>query len=234
MSLKRAMLSSFVAFSIIALIFIAGDRNKTKQKPSEPPRPVCFCFFGDKLLVGDPYFGRVPNELRSHGWIIVSLDLPCHGDDKRPGEPEELSGWNYRLNHGEDIFKKLCDKASKCLDELESTRNIDRSRICVYGISRGGFMAVEWISRDHRISKAATMCQVFRLRDPGLAEFDGKDQSLSDISDKITCPVSCWVAKNDPRVGNYNPSFAEIHVMPVNEHHVTNEAFKEAANWLEK
>ena len=65
------------------------------------PTLLLFAMAGADTLCTEPYcwVGRL---LHAQGWTVVSLDLPCHGDDRRAGEPAELAGWAARAANGED------------------------------------------------------------------------------------------------------------------------------------
>src|SRR5690348_993593 len=48
-------------------------------------------------------FNRTGALLHAKGWNVISLDMPCHGEDQRPGEPAEMLGWVTRIGAGENI-----------------------------------------------------------------------------------------------------------------------------------
>lgn len=225
----------FMLFSFTAMVLWIYS-TRTPQKPEyvalgiDDPRPVCFCLFGGADLIRDPYFGRVAEKLRRQGWIVISLDLV-------PGDGEDLNVWNQRMKSGQDVIGDFCRRASKTLDDIESKNRIDTSRICVYGISRGGFMAVQWAARDHRIARVAGMSPIVELN--RLIEFPGRKERLQDVGGQLRCPVRIWVSRHDPRVDEQAAyRFAtecksvDVYQMDNEGHHTTDEAFRQAADWL--
>ena len=56
--------------------------------PDPAPTLLLFAMAGADTLSTEPYC-RVGRLLHEQGWNVVSLDLPCHGDDRAVGEPEE-------------------------------------------------------------------------------------------------------------------------------------------------
>ncbi len=52
---------------------------------------------------------------------MVSLDLPCHGAERRTGEPSELAGWAARTARGENIAVEFCSRVNLALEHLVKT-----------------------------------------------------------------------------------------------------------------
>jgi hypothetical protein len=69
------------------------------------PAPTLFMLAGtiDGTL-GSAYFRQCGNELGKLGYVVVSIDLPCHGTQTAEGQPAGLSGWSHRVGNGEDHF----------------------------------------------------------------------------------------------------------------------------------
>src|SRR5690606_27398840 len=114
--------------------------------PERPqrPAPTLFVFasaIGDSL--GSSYFRQAGQQLAERGWLCVSLDVPCHGEDVRPGE-SGLSGWRVRCLAGTDFVEAMNERARKVLDYLIAERWADPDRIAALGTSRGGFIAVHF------------------------------------------------------------------------------------------
>ena len=233
--------SLIIGIIVIALVIALTAYPKPKiHRPAYvidvDRRPIAICLTGDKAAFRDPYSGRIANILKHRGWITVSLDLPCHGDLGS----DELQGWRKEHDSGHDFIGEFCTRASGVLTEVLARPDADGSRVCVYGISRGGFMALEWASRDPRISKVAGLAPVIELS--ALSEFHGATSPacVEQVARSIRCPVSAWVCEKDERVDEQAVYRLEkilplsIHVMPIRQHSVTDQAFIEAADWLEK
>jgi dipeptidyl aminopeptidase/acylaminoacyl peptidase len=105
----------------------------------------------------------------SEGFEVVSFDLPCHGSDRRTGEPSELNGWRYRLQRGENLFEQLFKQCSQRLDQLGG-------RAIVGGVSRGAFAALHLSINDHRFYAIAALSPVTDLR--YLKEFEGYEADM--------------------------------------------------------
>lgn len=118
-----------------------------------------------------PVFSHLGHLMHDQGWLIVSLDLPCHGQEWRAGEPGELWGWSYRIDNGENIAKEFTDRAQDVLDYLIVRGYTDSGHIAVSGTSRGGFMALQFAAVDSRISSVITFAPVTELM--RLLEFQG-------------------------------------------------------------
>lgn len=60
------------------------------------PAPVLFVLASTiESTLGEAYYRQCGNELAEHGWVCVSIDLPCHGTQATDGEPAGLSGWSH-------------------------------------------------------------------------------------------------------------------------------------------
>src|SRR5262245_12866959 len=71
---------------------------------AKAPAPTLFVFattYGE-VLRSDSY-NKIGRLLAKHGFLCVSLDLPCHGEDQKTGEPAGLSGWRARLEKDDRV-----------------------------------------------------------------------------------------------------------------------------------
>jgi hypothetical protein len=104
------------------------------QAGGPAPTLLLFAMAGADTLNTEPYC-RVGRLLHARGWNVVSLDLPCHGDDRRPGEPPELAGWAVRVGAGEDIVAPFRQRVNDVVEHLVATGIADPSRIACVSVS---------------------------------------------------------------------------------------------------
>ena len=234
---------SGVAFALLPL-----------QTSSPAPLLLLFAMAGTDTLTIEPYC-RIGRLLHAQGWNVVSLDLPCHGDDQRAGEPLELDGWATRIKAGEDIVAAFQQRVNEVIEQLVATGVADPSRMAAAGTSRGGFMAFQAAAGNPRIRAIAAFAPVTDLL--ALREFAGQEQnplakrlalmnvvgSLADRAAWIT------IGNADTRVGTDKAmAFAEmlnnvavakmlsprvtLRILPVPGHTTVPESHDEAAAWL--
>ena len=177
-------------------------------KPTDEPAPTIFILAGTiKDTLEQPYYRQCGNELAKLGYVVVSADLPCHGDQMREGEPAGLSGWSHRIRNGEDIVTESNTRLSSVLDDLISTGVTDPERVAAAGTSRGGFLAIHFAAHDRRVRAAAGFAPVTDLA--ALREFrtSGKHPfvqklSLKNQAEKLAGrPVWLVIGDRDERVG---------------------------------
>ena len=129
---------------------------------------------GEDTLAVEPYC-RVGRLLSARGWNVVSLDLPCHGTDRRASEPPELAGWAARTAADEDIVATFQERVNDVVEHLISTGVADSTRIAAAGTSRGGFMACHATAGNPRIRSVAVFAPVTNLA--ALREFAGLEDN---------------------------------------------------------
>jgi dienelactone hydrolase len=141
------------------------------EKPIAPA-PTLFVLAGtiDGAL-GHAYYRQSGNELAEQGYLCVSVDLPCHGSQKKPDEPQGLSGWRARCERNENFVAESNARLRQVLDHLirEGYTNADKVAAC--GTSRGGFLALHFAASDSRVKCAAAFAPVTDLG--ALREFEG-------------------------------------------------------------
>lgn len=135
------------------------------------PSLLLFAMSGTDTLTSAPYncVGRI---LHAQGWNVVSLDLPCHGADRRAGEPEGIAGWAVRLAAGEDIVAAFRQRVNGVVAHLVSSGIADPHRIAAAGTSRGGFMAFHAAAANVSLRAVAAFSPVTDLL--ALTEFAGQ------------------------------------------------------------
>lgn len=172
-----------------------------------PPTPVLFVFaLGIEDTLCSPAYNRVGDVLWEQGFACVSLDMPCHGADRRSEEPDGLDGWRSRIEAGEDLIGSFAARSSAVLDRLIEQEQVDPRRVAAWGVSRGGFMALHWAARDRRIGCAAAVAPVTDLL--ALAEFEGapKRDAVESLAlvhradDLANRAIWVCIGNNDKRV----------------------------------
>ena len=232
----------------------AAVRYGLLGNPGLRPAPLLLVFAADleTSLGTDPY-NRTALQLLPTGFLCASLDLPCHGQEQRPAEPEGLRGWRARLDQGEDFVTPFTTQVSQVLDHLVGTGGVDPQRVATCGTSRGGFMAAHAMAADARIRAAALFAPVTVL--PALSEFSGLETdalasslSLAHLAPALTSH-SLWVSigHRDGRVGTDHciafcrqvvaaagdrPADCSLHVLPTEGHQTPAGAYEAAADWI--
>jgi len=144
--------------------------------PADKPAPTLLLFAseGMETLAVEPYC-LVGQLLHARGWNVVSLDLPCHGADRRAGEPTELEGWAARTAASEDFVAAFQAQVNDVVGYLIQSGAADPARITVAGTSRGGFMAFHSAARNPQICAVVGFAPVTDLR--ALNEFSGQENN---------------------------------------------------------
>lgn len=176
------------------------------------PQPVLFVFALDIARTFDPGapYNALGREMAACGWLIVTLDVPGHGEDHRIGEPEELLAWQHRLNNGEDIVSYHVRRVQSVLNHLQENGHVSDSRgIACTGTSRGGFLAMWTCICDARFTHSAPMSPVINLSDvlgglnlpPAIAHLNSLYTYRENLSLKKTRIYIGW---NDTAVHTQN------------------------------
>ena len=97
----------------------AGGTAFSMMPATTRPAPLLLLLAstGADTLTTLPY-GRTGHLLADKGWAVVSLDLPCHGADRRDGEPVELAGWTARIGKGENIVAAFQQRVNDVVRHL--------------------------------------------------------------------------------------------------------------------
>ena len=212
------------------------------DKPAQPA-PTLFVFGADlrSSLTGVDvnHLGRL---LIPHGYLCVSLDIPCHGGDVRPGEAAGgLEGWKQRIVKGENLAAPFTKSFSQVLDYLVAEKYTDPAAVAVSGTSRGGYLAFHAGAADPRVKQVIAFAPVTNLA--ALREFDGAEtdervqaQSPLKIADKLVGkPLWIIIGNDDSRVstedclqfaqevvrlskGKHNPVPVELRIVGTIDH----------------
>jgi alpha-beta hydrolase superfamily lysophospholipase len=209
----------------------------------------------DTLSV-EPYC-HVGCRLHAQGWNVASLDLPCHGADRRAGEPAELEGWAARASRGEDFVSAFCARARAAVEHMVDAGIADPCRLAVAGTSRGGFLALHAAAAEPRLRAVAAFAPVTELA--ALREFAGQGEAplvrrlallgaVEALAGRATWII---IGNADERVGTANavalagaldaarrarpdPREGVLRLMPTPGHSSCSAWHDEAAAWLSK
>src|SRR5207237_9901005 len=122
--------------------------------------------------LGSADFNKVWRLLGRQGYLCVSLDVPCHGEDQKAKE-NGLAGWRVRLEKGDTLIPGFVAKASAVLDHLIKEGYTDPRRVAACGTSRGGFIALHFAAAEPRVRCVAAFAPVTNLL--ALREFAGME-----------------------------------------------------------
>jgi dienelactone hydrolase len=220
------------------------------------PAPTAFIFAKTiEYSLDEDSSARVGRALMSRGFICVSIDLPCHGIQRRPDEPDELVGWRARIEAGENFVTEMVTRASSVLDHLIENGYTDPDKVVAIGHSRGGFAAGHFAAVDARVRYIAGFAPVTRL--VVLPDFAGtagnklsESLDLRHLAGKLA-DRALWVCigNNDDIVGtDYAidftrevtraavnqgiPANVELHVITDDDHSIYPHRHDEGAAWI--
>lgn len=145
------------------------------SKPEQPAPTLIVLASSPEDTLGNDYFLQCGVALSKQGYLCVSLDLPCHGQERVTGEPDGIAGWRHRLDAGQDLLGDFQRRSQAMLDYLIANNFTDPERIAACGTSRGGFAALHLAAHDRRIQCVAAMAPVTDLL--VLDEFKAMKQS---------------------------------------------------------
>lgn len=233
-----------------------GVRFALLGKKRSVPAPTLFMFaFDADTTLSNKDYDQICRLLSQQGYLCVSLDLPCHGEDVREGEPQQLEGWAARAQRGEDFVRPFVSGASEVLDYLIDQGYTHAQRVAACGVSRGGFMAYQFAAADARVRCAAGFAPVTdlkQLREFSSCEVDAvvRRISLSAAAEKLA-DKAIWlcIGNNDERVGTDAaiafarevaqsavragmPARVDLHVMVSDGHATPSQAHSMAADWI--
>jgi len=185
----------------------AGVEFATWGVTPAKPAPTLIILSGnmkDSLTRGS--FLRAGELLAPKGYLCVTIDLPNHGAEAKPGY-SNLSGWGKRAAAGDDFVAEFNDRMKQVVDHLITQGLTDPERIAVTGTSRGGFMAIRYAAFDQRIKCAVGYAPVTDLR--RLKEFDlALDVPSVDsmsleayVPQLVGRPILIMIGDRDERVG---------------------------------
>lgn len=227
--------------------------------PKRTPAPTLFVLAGTiEGTLGKSIFRQCGDELAKRGYLLVSIDIPCHGRQAVAGKRNGLVGWSARIGMNENIVAECNARLSKVLDHLIKTGVADPKRIAACGTSRGGFLAIHFAAHDKRVKCAAGFAPVTDLA--ALREFQSNSNhplvqklSLANQAEQLAGrPVWVVIGDRDDRVGTNNafdftarlsavarkknvPSNVQLHIISEPRGHTTPAGAREqAAEWIDR
>lgn len=238
----------------VARVPYGGPPILTKGATAEPTRqPTVVVLALDAARSLQPPMVDAVAPLLSGGWLAVSLDLPAHGADVRPGEDPDLPllAWRTRLTAGDPLVSAFVERFAAVLNGLIASDMSDPRAICLLGISRGGFLAFHVAAHESRVRGVAAIVPVTDLR--ALWEFNGLWSDPVVVGLRVQSlapalrgrPVFITAAAVDPRA--HTPwtleladalrsagSDLEITIQPGAEHAITPGMAAAATLWLQR
>ena len=79
----------------------------------------------------EPVFTEVSRLLAEQGFLSIVIEPPCHGEDRKPDEPDGLAGWRHRLDRDENVVQLFNTKARAVLDHVIAQGLADPGRVAV-------------------------------------------------------------------------------------------------------
>jgi len=184
-----------------------GVRFGVLRDPPKASAPTLFLFATTiETTLGDANYAEVGRRLLSSGVLVVAIDVPGHGQDRREGEPEGISAWPGRIARDEPLTADFANRCSEVLDHLVAEKRTDLKRVAAAGTSRGGFMAMHFAAADPRVIAVAGFAPLTRpsvLREFASMEKDPRVDALAlaAVADRLA-GRSVWltIGNDDARV----------------------------------
>ena len=231
-----------------------GIWGNTKRERPAPTLIVLATTIENTL--NSAYYRRCGNQLTKRGYLCISINLPCHGDQRVASEPEGLPGWSQRAARNSDFVSEFNNRLSKVLDHLVKQGVSDPKKIAACGTSRGGFLALHAAIHDPRVKCVAGFAPVTDLS--VLREFKSTSECqlvkelnlINRAKDLAGRKVWIVIGDQDKRVGTDHavrlareisresrklklPSRVTLHVLPEPRGHtIPDEADRMAADWI--
>lgn len=170
-------------------------------KPDKPAPTLIVLASSPEETLGSEYFLQCGVMLAKQGYLCVSLDLPCHGQDGATGEPAGIAGWRHRLGAGKDLMGDFNRRGKAMIDHLVANGFTDDKKIAACGTSRGGFAALHLAAHDPRVRCVAAIAPATDLL--LITEFKGMTHperamalSVINLADAL-CDRGVWVVIGD-------------------------------------
>lgn len=230
--------------------------------PQVPDRPAPTLFIFATTVEGtldQEVYRKAGNILAPRGYLCVAVDLPCHGPERRTGEPDGLAGWRYRSDQGEDFMADLTSRCKAVVDHLIEVGWTDPEKLAACGTSRGGFSALHFAAAEPRVKCVAAYSPVTELT--ALSEFGGEGTRHPIVAKlaiheygRQLAGRGVWIiiGDRDARVDTDHairlarqltmvaleqgqPALVDLHVLSQpNGHTVPDGAAEQSAEWIER
>jgi len=130
---------------------------------------------------------------------VFSLTLPGH----HLPATEALNDWAQEIGKGRDIISEFSNHALEVMEQLIAKNVIEKGKLAVAGLSRGGFLACHVAAKTPLISTILGFAPLTRL--DYAKEFKGMDVSTFNLSHLVE-PLSdrtirFYIGNRDMRVG---------------------------------
>lgn len=228
---RRQLLAAPVALAVAQARAVAASR-----------KPIFFWFYTSEAIS----LRTAP--VSDFEFSVASVDLPCHGQDLRKGEPQELAGWRYRVDNGEDLLSAFIEKCRFKLDRLIEV-GANPELVFAAGGSRGAFAAMQLSLADPRFTNIVGLAPVVDLM--ALREFDGCQKApppLADFADTLAKrSIFLSIAAQDTRVSTTKAvdlvtriasgrrdADIELVVERGTEHEFSASSMRAARNWIDR
>lgn len=168
----------------------------TYDETTDMPRPVLIVGHGLHSSKDDPRLGELAAAWAPHGFALVTVDAPLHGDRSR-GALDVLAllarpytGLRYVIQNVVDL--------RRAIDFAEARDDLDSRRVAYLGFSMGAFLGVPFVALDERVRAAC-----FALGGAGLFHFLIRQVELGDRDDQevvaqLVDPLH-WAGRIAPR-----------------------------------
>lgn len=196
---------------------IDGDEYSYISKVKQGPLAVILTMTTRSSLNNE--FTSIGRRLLDEGFVVASLDLPCHGSDipgrvrqqldrflkgRRTGEG--LKCWAaWMSDDSPDIFDAFTLRVDRVLKDLRARKLVSGDRVVLVGVSRGGYLAMRVAAHNPLITDVIGLAPVTDLQ--ALTEFTQVkvDQAVYGLGRHATIlsqkRLFLQVGSSDMRVG---------------------------------
>jgi len=154
----------------------AGDEYGFIAQPKPGHMAIMFTTTIASSLTGE--FTSIGNTLAKAGFVVVSVDVPCHGAEtpgrarrlvdrvlNGKGSGEGLGCWAARVGDTEgDFFAPFIERVKRVVADMHARKLVSGNRVVAIGVSRGGYLALRAAAADERITDVVGMAPVTDLQ----------------------------------------------------------------------
>ena len=171
------------------------------------PRQTLLTFAGSADDSMSSAYTILSDILAAQHWFTISIDLPAHGQDARPGEdPNPLVAWRQRTESQEDWIGTWMTRLSNVVTGLIDGGYSQPANILGVGHSRGAFMLDRVAAVDTRIKAVALvqpLTDLLRLTEwAGVLPTVAGPLNLMAVAPALASrPTYLTIGSEDQRVG---------------------------------